>query len=484
MGETTPESPKNEVAEEAKPEVENKDETSPETPVTEPITNGSGTPESSKVETPVIDEPVVAVPETNRPETTTETEPEKLPVNGLSLEEPKNDAIEKPQSAESKSEEPTALTTELAPAPEIPVKIEVCVEQMPLVEPIPPPLPTNPPPSSVASFAATTMAPELTDASLSNTTETAIISPSSILDTKSDLPNEVTLSPKEEAPQIVTNTDTGSVTDLLPSQTEVSDGNLVEKKNPEREIHDNELSNNEKSSEIIQNVEVSDIQQNLEEMRTEAEACLSPPAPIESNIVAESSDDPSELIEDLPPPPPVDDDVSRSEIVENLDNVIKVNQVSEETVDSNLTTVVSFSNDLNGVDKITFNGNNETKDDPDMENKNKDILGNVIEVIECNGNIDESNIVTKVDTVISDNTNTELEKAQTTPDDSLPPSLSEANESLPAAEAGEASESFPLPPSELCRSESEVSPSATPEPNGEAATDTPQVNTVRTVLLL
>ncbi|XP_013183112.1 A-kinase anchor protein 200 isoform X2 [Amyelois transitella] len=118
--EATPEAAKTETAEEAKADVENKDEKTPETPVTEPITNGSSTPES-KVETPAAEEPPVAVPETNRPEAKAEPEPEKLPINGLSLDEAKNDATEVSQNEESKPEVPTAETTESAPAPEIPV---------------------------------------------------------------------------------------------------------------------------------------------------------------------------------------------------------------------------------------------------------------------------------------------------------------------------------------------------------------------------
>lgn len=170
------------MAEEVKPSAEPIEEKTPETPVTEPITNGSSTPESPKVETPVVEESVVASPEIDRPEPKGETEPEKLPINGLSLEEP----IQETSKVESKIEETIenkTETTEVVSVPEIPVIKEVCVTQLPLIEPSPPPLPANPPPSCVASFAATTMAPELTAASLSNT-ETAITTPLSNLDIK------------------------------------------------------------------------------------------------------------------------------------------------------------------------------------------------------------------------------------------------------------------------------------------------------------
>ncbi|KPJ12021.1 hypothetical protein RR48_06391 [Papilio machaon] len=185
--ESVPENAVNEVAEEAKSDSETKDEKTPETPVTEPITNGSNTPESPKTESSPTDEPIPETPEDNdRPEPKAASpepkaatpepkaampEPEKLPVNGLSLEEPKVEAPEVPKCEESSVEKVTSETSESVPAPEIPVTKEVCVEQMPLIEPSPPPLPANPPPSSVASFAATTMAPELTDASLATPTD-------------------------------------------------------------------------------------------------------------------------------------------------------------------------------------------------------------------------------------------------------------------------------------------------------------------------
>ncbi|XP_038214956.1 A-kinase anchor protein 200 [Zerene cesonia] len=164
VAETTPE-----VADETKSETENKDEKTPETPVTEPLTNGSSTPESPKVETPIIEEAKNENKTDVRPEPQVEVEPEKLPVNGLSLEESKKDEPEVPEIDSNKAEEnKVEITEEKVPASEIPVTKEVCVDQTPLIESTPPPLPANPPPSSVASFAATTMAPELADASLAN----------------------------------------------------------------------------------------------------------------------------------------------------------------------------------------------------------------------------------------------------------------------------------------------------------------------------
>ncbi|XP_013142440.1 PREDICTED: brain acid soluble protein 1-like [Papilio polytes] len=135
--ESVPENAVNEVAEEAKSDSETKDEKTPETPVTEPITNGSNTPESPKTESSPTDEPIPETPEDNdRPEpkaaspepkaTTPEPkaaspEPEKLPVNGLSLEEPKVEAPEVPKCEDSSVEKATTETSESVPAPVIPV---------------------------------------------------------------------------------------------------------------------------------------------------------------------------------------------------------------------------------------------------------------------------------------------------------------------------------------------------------------------------
>ncbi|CAB3223718.1 unnamed protein product [Arctia plantaginis] len=163
-----------ETAEEVKTATDIKEDKTPETPVTEPITNGSSTPESPKAETPVVEEAAAPSPVIERPQSKTEVEPEQLPVNGLSIAEPTEKTTEIVKNEDIK-EASTAETTE--PVPEISVKKEVCVEQMPLIDSTPPPLPANPPPSSVASFAATTMAPELSDASLANTADNATLPP-------------------------------------------------------------------------------------------------------------------------------------------------------------------------------------------------------------------------------------------------------------------------------------------------------------------
>lgn len=111
-----------ETAEEAKtPSEVNKEDKTPETPVTEPITNGSPTPESSKVETPVVEEPAAPSLDSENIEPKIEIEPEQLPVNGLSLDESVKETAENEKNEDNK-EESTAETTEIVP--EISVKKE------------------------------------------------------------------------------------------------------------------------------------------------------------------------------------------------------------------------------------------------------------------------------------------------------------------------------------------------------------------------
>ncbi|XP_075974887.1 uncharacterized protein LOC142975739 isoform X4 [Anticarsia gemmatalis] len=120
--EVAPEAPAvTDTAEEAKTPNEVKEDKTPETPVTEPITNGSSTPESPKAETPVVEEAAAPSPEVERPEPIAETEPEKLPVNGLSLDEPAKETTENEKNEDSK-EESVAETPEIVP--EISVKKE------------------------------------------------------------------------------------------------------------------------------------------------------------------------------------------------------------------------------------------------------------------------------------------------------------------------------------------------------------------------
>lgn len=464
------------MAEEAKTESEVKEEKTPETPVTEPITNGSTTPESPKDESPVAEEPAPPSPKIDRPVAETETQPEQLPVNGLSLEEPAKEIIKEEKNEES-VEEPTAVTTEIVP--EISAIKEVCVEQMPLIDSTPPPLPANPPPSSVASFAATTMAPESTDASLANTADNAIPPPTSDPTTNDKL--------DEFPPQSETElTNIQTVSNELPSpvkeETEEISVSIAQNEagpGTEKKLDDavpledapkvESVIVEEESATIIKGeIENTDISEN-----TDVEI----PAPSSDDLEAlEDKNDSNATTEDLPSPP--------SPICDDVDVISTENNIVEENVDNTQVTIhetreiVVVSNHVPETAKMAA-PENEVDSVISEQNKSKDSLGNLVETRECNGNIEEekntSEIMPQIDT--KEINNIEPVRTATTPDDSLPPSLSEANESAPAAgvTSNDASESFPLPPSELCRSES-ASPSE-PEP-----ADTPQVNTDRNLL--
>lgn len=150
------------------------DEKTPETPVTEPMTNGSSAPESPKEEvrqngeSAPVDEPaVVAEPAPPAPEAAkpAEVQPpapevpsvESLPINGLKIDDSPAEEVK----VESKVDAPPA-PAEVTPAPEVCVAKEK-PEVAESAEVAPPPLPANPPPSSLTIFAETTMAPHLVD---------------------------------------------------------------------------------------------------------------------------------------------------------------------------------------------------------------------------------------------------------------------------------------------------------------------------------
>ncbi|XP_077285381.1 uncharacterized protein LOC143910674 [Arctopsyche grandis] len=164
-------------------EIPKMEEKTPETPVTEPMTNGSSAPESPKEEirqngdaasveeSPVaVAEPAI-VPEAAKPVEAVLEEPsvESLPMNGLKIE----DAIEEAKATvESKIDAVISAPEPVLPEPvEVKPEIaetEVCVvkektEAAKSAEIAPPPLPANPPPSSLTIFAESTMAPHLVD---------------------------------------------------------------------------------------------------------------------------------------------------------------------------------------------------------------------------------------------------------------------------------------------------------------------------------
>ncbi|CAG4971883.1 unnamed protein product [Parnassius apollo] len=437
IAEKTPENAVNEVAEEAKSDTDTKEEKAPETPVTEPITNGSNTPESPKTESSPIIEPIPETPEdNNRPEPKAALpEPEQLPVNGLSLEEPKVEAPEVTKFEEINTEKTLSVTSESVPAPEIAVTKEVCVEQMPMIEPSPPPLPANPPPSSVASFAATTMAPELTDASLATSTDiTTTTSPIAITDTKKD---------------------------VIDNNTSESNHDQVDV-----EIDTLSASNEFKPEKSI----IPTITYNGSDNETDMASDLKNYESVSSVSVTHSE----VIVPDNVEIPVMLTNVSHSQQDLSSPTILEVN--SKQNYDN--TDAVTDKESISDDKEITVNNyhlqNEEFNDSSVVGAENlKNTAKNSHEIVkehECNGKMEdeksESEDVTPQVNMVED-VILEAGKA-TTPDDSMPPSLSEAMESQAFEVSNDASESFPLPPSELCRSE-EASP-----PNSPPAVASPQ----------
>lgn len=514
------------MAEDAQPKTEVKEEKTPETPVTEPLTNGSSTPEEPKPASPVPEDPApvpapaveaapastpalaveepaapaLAEPELSKPEPKAEPELEQLPVNGLSLEETPETA----QTDDSKPE-PAADATETVAAPEIPVKKEVCVEQMP-VDSTPPPLPANPPPSSVASFAATTMAPELTDASLVNTAELIISAQPVILGTnasnidelapeplsdvghnvQSNSPTEVLIERssllevvKVEKPieakielEITTlqQTENINLTDVKNVDSALLKSNTHDALEPEKNgrieiVHElGDISEIEQRAENVTkqvDVEMKGIQDEYGE-QVKDESNVESPVSIESDKVVDTPaapEDTLDSIDDLPPPPPLDNELTELNsdvppVLSQIDDIDSVKEIKDIAVNSDH---ISNNVEVNGVNMENHNGN-EDVDRQNLKNKSKDLVDNVTENVEGNGNVEEMTAEVnekKVSEVI--------EEKVVTPEESLPPSLSEASEAV----GSELSDAFPPPPAELCAP-------AEPAPPADG---TPQVNT-------
>ncbi|XP_073949379.1 uncharacterized protein isoform X2 [Choristoneura fumiferana] len=531
--EATQETVENKVADVVKVDAEVKEEQTPETPVTEPLTNGSSTPESPKVETLASDEAAPA-PVVEQPPATPalETTPEQLPVNGLSLEETKKEAPEVAPIEESKPEDPTPVAKETDPVPEIPVKTEVCDAKMPLIEPTPPPLPANPPPSSVASFAATTMAPELIEASLANTTENAIFTPPTIPDTKADIPDEIEV----ELSKTNTNTDlaisqispplkeTVSEDKVSPLQTEIKTVDPVpeisEKETVKMEpMPSVEMVQYESADEVLKTetmikaevdilkeaevdcattemiienkatdaTNAADVSNVISEVNGALAANTNSSLPVQSqnqvadNVAIEKNEDcivlcsektvesPEPIsdvpdsIDELPPPPPIED-------IDNIQREDKVIEYPSETIENamNINHNIVKDAETNGII-------NETEQNQ-IKNLKKDALGNIIDDVECNGNAVSEESVPKELTTSAAATSVEemVNGKTTTPDDSLPPSLSEA----PAA-GSDASDSLPPPPADLADPDDDSLRLQDPLPIAEKIADLmPEIPTV------
>ncbi|CAG9113905.1 unnamed protein product [Plutella xylostella] len=493
---------------EIKSEPEAKDDKTPETPVTEPITNGSSTPESPKVESVAREAAAAASPAVDRPEATPVAEPEQLPLNGLSLQEPKKEVAEVPETVESKPEEPVA-EPEPVPAPEIPVKSEVCVETVPLVESTPPPLPANPPPSSVASFAATTMAPELTDAALANTATE---------DSAPAIPITETSPVVTAEPQISAPKDTVEPTLPPPPQT----CNIDEL--PAEVITDEPISKPTEevieSPVVVPDVEIPQPEVKEPEAIDDVPAAEMPAVPTEEipavpsdEVIAVPSEEiavvpaeeisavPSEEIStvpsvDIPVVPESDEKIDEpipEPISEDKVPIVPISQgpmgdvaiepiVSDEKTETIVnndaeiisSTVVNSNHISSTIEANGLNGSNGTDDEKlnyneteqeNLKNKTKDAI-EIAHDIECNGNGEEPSLkqMTKelkvpVSEIIEEAVKIAEEKASldgslpaSPPSELAPPPADDLSQNVDSAQDDE---SFPLPPE---------SPAASPQP--------------------
>ncbi|CAH2076229.1 unnamed protein product, partial [Iphiclides podalirius] len=433
VAESTPENAINEVAEEAKSDTETKDDKTPETPVTEPITNGSNTPESPKTEpSPTTDEPLPESPkEHNRPEPKAALpEPEQLPVNGLSLEEPKVEAPEVVKCEESTIEKTSTETSVSVPAPEIPVTKEVCVEQMPMIEPSPPPLPANPPPSSVVSFAATTMAPELTDASLATTADiTSTAAPIATIDTNTDI---VDKDPTET--NHIENDTVNAITDI-PSKIKETVEEITAPALPTDPIQEPvDIPTSATDKEVNGSVDEADVVSNTNKEETTAPE---PPLVVTAadNLgIPEIVINESQPTPELPSPKVIDAEPKKYD-----DDTFAAGDKETTTTDKKepATGDITINGELNEIEESMKHA--KISDEHEAQN-------------ECNGKMEEEASGTEEVPLPVDIVGDAIAVEATTPDDSTPPSLSEAMGSQGDQVSNDASESFPLPPSELCRS--------------------------------
>nr|XP_026483747.1 DNA topoisomerase 1 isoform X1 [Vanessa tameamea] len=317
---------------------------------------------------------------------------------------------------------------------------------MPLIEPTPPPLPANPPPSSVVSFAATTMAPELTDASLANNAD--IISNAAhneTSDTNTEkteaIPSDIEVESQQNVTNVVETVETSvQITDSSNETLLNAPSSDVQSEKME-EIISNDISHESDHAET--NVQTSSI--------SDTDITNDAPVEIEDSVQKDTDKVLSENQTDLVFNVQVDSDKASA----NEENVKKsVEVIKNELIPENMVT------DSN-VDNLKENDEIEKEN---LLNESKSSLGK-LETVETN---DDEKVIMNGDSKSVIDETAQSVKPIVTPEDSMPPSLSEAMESLPQgggdAASNDASESFPLPPSELCRSESDMSPPDTPEP--------------------
>lgn len=323
------------------------------------MTNGSSTPETPKEEALVTDEPIIdnkLVESTESPKV--DVEPEQLPVNGLSLEEPKVDSTEPAECETSKPEEKPVEKPEIVPATEITVKKEVCVEQMPLIEPTPPPLPANPPPSSVVSFAATTMAPELTDASLANTAEI----------TANTAPIET---PKAEPETVVEPAITSDGQDTEPKAEEVDSEPVETTASDTTDVPQAKEESTESESQEVVVVTKDTVDDTMKEVPDTSEA---------------QDDPPVETLE-VKSPEIVVDEVESEREVNEVENNDADEQISEEKAENAPVSYESPESEIPSpeIEVTETNVDSQHSDTKDAQHEDMTKDKTEIETVECNG---------------------------------------------------------------------------------------------------
>ncbi|XP_045769021.1 A-kinase anchor protein 200 [Maniola jurtina] len=423
VAETSPEKETNGVIQEDKSETETRDEKTPDTPVTEPITNGSSSPETPPEQTPTTDEPTNATKENERTESPKEeVAPEQLPINGLPLEEPKIEIAEPVETVACKAEETTVEKSEPVPATEIPDKNEVCVEKSPLIEPSPPPLPANPPPSSVASFAATTMAPELTDASLANPAEVTSNA------TRVDIPeinSEIKVEPVSiDVQRIDPIVETETVMEV--ESTEVEQPIVTSESDADVNNEEIPISNEDKTDSEVQETVSIDIPQdniNLENNVSNDIEALNDSDDIKNEVQSINADrkSPETVVDDLPEHNVVITDNGKDSANDDENKQLQ-------PIERDVALATSKTDSENGMTEHSEAPKESIQSDDLKEtNKMKDST-QTVEVVECNGRLEDEKAMT----------NGEATPAIDDAADSAPPSLSDASLPPPPSELGDA----------------------------------------------
>ncbi|XP_048002712.1 LOW QUALITY PROTEIN: cell surface glycoprotein 1-like [Leguminivora glycinivorella] len=402
--EATPESVENKIAEVAQPIVETKEEKTPETPVTEPLTNGSSTPDSPKPELaadpPAAAEPApVAAPSsrararTRHTRTRTRrrqrhdarTAPGQRPLARRAQTLGARGARRAGQPARAGAGQHRGLA---APPP----------------HPAPPPLPASPPPSCVASFAATTMAPELLHAEPVSPAAPEHLHETSAEARQTDNTNLVVtqISPplKETAPAPVTANEDGDCE--APSASEIIDA--PEEIKPESEMIKPEPEAINREPKAIKTEET------LANERVVADSIKTP---VESVEIAEIPKAEPEIESEVVDPPSVDSDAPvpnvngndsiktespAAERANGIDDVAAVEPGSETDEPSEPASCGEELPPPPPEDElpapVVSNGHHDTDDIPDdaeqkiLKSKKVDALGNIVAEVECNGNGD------------------------------------------------------------------------------------------------